>query len=217
MNSDIISQSKYWNNEAQSFHTIYSQDKSALANRLDRWFRQDIFDRFVFTLQHCSPVSGRTFLDVGCGSGQYSIELARNGAASVVGIDIAENMLHLCRQSADSAEVQDRCTFLHTDLLQFHPKRSFDVGIGIGLFDYIREPLPVLNKMREVCTDRVIVSFPRVWTWRAPVRKLRLLLRGCPVFFYSRGNILSLMEEAGFTNIQIHKVGKLFCAIGYSL
>jgi ubiquinone/menaquinone biosynthesis C-methylase UbiE len=216
MNSEISSQSTYWNNEAQSFQAIYSHDKSGLSNLLDRLFRQDMYDRFIFTMQHCSPVSGRAFLDVGCGSGLYSIELARKGASSVVGIDIAENMLHLCRQSADKAEVQDRCTFLHSDLLQFHPNRSFDAGIGIGLFDYIRDPLPVLKKMKEICTDRVIVSFPRLWTWRAPVRKARLSLRGCPVYFYSREKVSSLMEEAGFKKMEIHKVGKLFCVIGYS-
>jgi len=58
-----------------------------------------------------------------------------------------------------------------------------------ALFDYVKDPLPVLAKMRQSVDGRAILSFPRRWTWRAPVRKARLALKGCDVYFYTAGEI----------------------------
>lgn len=216
MNTELISQQNYWNREADEFQRIYTHQKSALSNILDRIFRKDMFERFVFTIENCAPIQKRRFLDVGCGSGLYSIRLAQEGAAKVTGIDIAENMIGLCRRSSRKEGVDHTCSFLQTDLLDFAPDSSFDVAVGIGLFDYISEPLPVLKKMRDVTTDKAIVSFPRFWTWRAPVRKARLTLRGCDVFFYTRREINRLMKEAGFHHHEITRVGKLHCVVACS-
>ncbi|MBI3652054.1 MAG: class I SAM-dependent methyltransferase [Acidobacteria bacterium] len=213
--SEIVTQRNYWNREVQDFHSIYSHQKSKFATFLDRVFRKDMYERFVFTMEKSWPIQYRNFLDVGCGSGVYSLEYARKGAASVTGLDIAENMLEICRNSAQREGLADRCTFIHSDLLAYDAEKTFDVSIGIGLFDYISEPLPVLKKMRQVTSDKAIMSFPRLWTWRAPIRKVRLALRDCPVFFYTKSAIGSLVKEAGFADYEITKVGKLHCVVAY--
>ncbi|HVF89188.1 MAG TPA: class I SAM-dependent methyltransferase [Blastocatellia bacterium] len=216
MNNEIVSQRNFWNNEADAFQRIYTHQKPGLANVLDRIFRKDMYERFVFTIENCAPIENRSFLDVGCGSGLYSMELAKKGAARVTGLDIAEVMIDLCKKAAAQEGVEGRCDFLHTDLLEYTPKTKFDVTIGIGLFDYIRNPLPVLKKMREVTTDKAILAFPRFWTWRAPVRKARLTMKGCDVFFYTRQRIDGLLKEAGFASHQISRVGKLHCVVARS-
>jgi cyclopropane fatty-acyl-phospholipid synthase-like methyltransferase len=182
---------------------------------LDSVFRKDMYDRYVFTIKNCEPIQGRTFLDVGCGNGLYSLELARKGAKKVVGIDIAEVMIGLCKDAAEKEHLDDRCLFEQTDLLEYEGKSKFDVSFGIGLFDYISDPLPVLKKMRELSTDKAIMAFPRFWTWRAPIRKVRLNSRGCDVYFYTKERIKELMDQAGFKRHEVHKVGKLHCVIAY--
>jgi len=172
-----------------------------------------MYERYEFTIKNCEPIANRRFLDVGCGNALYSLELARRGAQKVVGIDIAEVMIGLCKQASIAQGLNDRCTFIQTDLLAYNPDTRFDVSFGIGLFDYIREPLPVLRKMREVSDDKVIMSFPRLWTWRAPLRKVRLSIKGCDVVFYTASRINKLMTEAGFSRHTITKVGKLYCVV----
>jgi cyclopropane fatty-acyl-phospholipid synthase-like methyltransferase len=216
MNDQHRAQSEYWSSQAVAFDRIYSHRKSSLSNFLDRFFRKDMYDRLAFTLEHCAPAAGRTFLDVGCGRGVYSITLARQGASHVTGLDIAENMLTLCRSAAQEAGLNDRCTFVHSDLLAYAGKGPFDVTIGIGLFDYVADPLPVLRRMKEVSADKVIVSFPRLLTWRAPLRKIRLTLRGCAVYFFTRRTVARLLGEAGFPRYNIIKVGKLHCVVAYT-
>jgi len=215
LNNEIQAQRAFWNSEADAFQRIYTHRKSKLSNTLDQVFRKDMYERFTFTIANCEPIEGRTFLDVGCGNALYSLELARRGAAKVVGIDIAEVMIGLCRKSSEDQNLSDRCSFLQTDLLDYKPESSFDVSFGIGLFDYISNPLPVLKKMREVSTDKVIGSFPRLWTWRAPVRKARLTAKGCAVFFYSKPRLEKLLSDAGFSRWRIDKVGKLYCVVAH--
>jgi len=216
LKDEILAQRRYWNNEADAFQRIYTHRKSKLSNVLDSVFRRDMYDRYAFTIKNCEPIQNRTFLDVGCGNGLYSIELAKRGAAKVVGIDISEVMVDLCRQTTSAEGLEDRCTFEHTDLLQYVSDSIFDVTFGIGLFDYIRNPLPVLTKMRQLTGEKAILSLPRLWTWRAPVRKARLSTRRCDVFFYTKSRIDSLLSQAGFRTYTITRIGKLHCVVAYA-
>jgi 2-polyprenyl-3-methyl-5-hydroxy-6-metoxy-1,4-benzoquinol methylase len=183
---------------------------------LDNVFRKDMYERYVFTIKHCEPIKDRTFLDVGCGNGLYSLELARKGARKVLGIDIAEVMIGLCKEASEKENLDQICQFEQTDLLAYDGKEKFDVSFGIGLFDYISDPLPVLTKMRELSKDKAIMAFPRFWTWRAPVRKVRLNARGCDVYFYTRAKIKELLDQAGFKRHEVYRVGKLHCVIAYT-
>ena len=213
MKNEIEVQRNFWNSEADAFERIYSHEKSKLSTLLDKTLRKDMYERFVFTIRNCEPVQGRSFLDVGCGNGLYSVELANKGAGRVVGLDISPVMIDRCKATARKEGLENRVTFLLTDLLEYKPDSSFDVSYGIGLFDYISDPVPVLRKMREVTTDKAIMAFPRFWTWRAPVRKIRLTFKGCPVFFYKKSKINQLLKNAGFASWEITPVGKLFCVV----
>lgn len=216
MNNEIQAQRNFWNSEADAFQRIYTHRKSKFSNTLDQIFRKDMYERYQFTIANCEPIPGRTFLDVGCGNGMYSLELAKRGARKVVGLDIAEVMIGLCKDASVAQNVDDRCTFIQTDLLQWNNDGAkFDVSFGIGLFDYISDPLPVLRRMRELSSDKAIMAFPRLWTWRAPVRKVRLTMKGCDVFFYSAARINKLLKDAGFSRHTLTRVGKLYCVVAH--
>ena len=215
MRQDLATQEDYWDREVNDFDSIYARSKNGFDNWIDATFRWDMYARFDYTLENAEPIRDRSFLDVGCGTGRYALEFARRGARRVVGIDIAEKMLAVCQARAREEHFEDRCSFVHTDLTQYQPDAQFDVCIGIGLFDYIREPLPVLAKMRKVVTDCAIMSLPRLWTWRAPMRRMRLALRGCDVYFYSKERIDALLKQAGFKSYTMKQVGQLYCVTAF--
>jgi cyclopropane fatty-acyl-phospholipid synthase-like methyltransferase len=215
LSEELVKQKEYWDREVTDLDSIYSHGKSRLDNWIDATFRWDMYARFDYTMAHSEPIAGRSFLEVGCGTGRYALEYARRGAGRVTGIDIAAKMVAVCEARAREASVADRCTFIQSDLLAYAPEARFNVCIGIGLFDYIREPLPVMAKMRQVVDDRAIMSLPRFWTWRAPVRKARLALRGCPVYFYTKERIDGLLKQAGFARYELEQVGQLYCVTAF--
>lgn len=211
----LAKQREYWDGQVGDFDSIYSHRKSRLSNFIDATFRWDMYGRYEYTMANSEPIQGRSFLEVGCATGRYALEYARRGARAVVGIDIAPKMIEVCQARTRAEKFDDRCTFIQSDLLEYQPETRFDVCIGIGLFDYIREPLPVLEKMRAVVLDKAIVSLPRQWTWRAPVRKVRLALVGCDVYFYSRARMDDLIRRAGFKRYTFEQVGQLYCVSAF--
>ncbi len=211
MNNELLTQEKYWDSEVKEFDSIYSHKKSKFSNWLDKTFRWDMYARYEFTLKNSEPIKNRSFLDVGCGTGRYSIELAKRGADKVIGIDIANEMVKVCQERIKKELVSNKCKFIQSDLLAYQPESKFDVCIGIGLFDYVNEALPVLTKMHDVVTDSAIMTFPRSGTLRSLIRKIRLGIKGCPVYFYSQKKIERLLNEAGFRSYKIEMIGQLFC------
>jgi ubiquinone/menaquinone biosynthesis C-methylase UbiE len=198
---------------ANEFDAIYSGDKGRLARGLDRLLRWDMYERFRRTVAECSA-PGLRVLDVGCGSGRFSVAVAKAGASEVLGLDFAQSMLDIARRLAEKEGVGDRCRFEAGDFMERRFDRPFDVTLAVGLFDYVADCAPFLRKMRRVSRVKVVATFPRRWTWRAPLRKLRLALRGCPVFFFTRLQVERLLAQAGFSRFTVERIGKIYFAVG---
>jgi len=84
----------------------------------------------------CLMESPRHVLDLGCGTGDLSLSIARRSGAgvSITGLDFSEPMLELARRKAAVAGVAERVHFIHGEAtgLPF-PDRHFDcVGISFA-------------------------------------------------------------------------------------
>lgn len=66
------------------------------------WRRIDV-DRFGFIpwIMSISPLAGQKVLEIGCGTGSASVAMAEQGA-TVIGIDVHEEALEVCRARADA-------------------------------------------------------------------------------------------------------------------
>jgi SAM-dependent methyltransferase len=203
---------KFWNDIAVDFDAIYSgENKGAVSRALDKIFRKDIYQRFDWVMKTAGDVHGKTLCDIGCGSGRFVAQLAKNGASRVVGVDVAPNMLKLADALTRKEGVRDVCEFVHTDVLDWKSQEVFDTTIGIGFWDYIADPPERLRIIRSLTREKFLSAWPRYWTWRMPVRKVRLTVQGCPVYFFRRPQVYKLLEDAGFRVVSCEVIGKLFC------
>jgi len=63
-------------------------------------------------------LSGKRIADIGCGTGRYALQLARMGAASVVGVDLSPEMLAVATRKATRGDLGDFVTWRRGDLLE---------------------------------------------------------------------------------------------------
>ena len=204
---------RHFDGVAQRFDDIYSRDKGWPQRLVDRLFRQVVHRRFELALELCGGAEGKRVLDIGCGSGRYSVEMARRGA-EVLGIDFSPRMLDLATQAAAAAGVGERCNFINEDFLTWREPHHFEICLGIGFFDYVEKPREFLEKVYNAGAPQGIFSFPARWNLRAPTRWLRLTLNRCPVYFYAEKQCRQLVLDAGWSGVEVHRLGRDFLVHG---
>jgi cyclopropane fatty-acyl-phospholipid synthase-like methyltransferase len=190
---------------AEVFDTLYEGKRSRWMQFLDRTLRSDVYVRFARTFEVFGDLSGKTVLDIGCGSGVYAMESLRRGAARVVALDPAPAMLALLRARLQQSGWEERCELV----LGAFPDVSLqpaDHAIIMGVLDYIRDAEGFLRGLRPLVRESAAVSFPSKHWFRTPLRKFRYALRNCPVYFYDEAQIAALGRRAGFSAVDVYKI-----------
>lgn len=194
----------FFSGYAEDFDSIYGDGKPRnLFNKLmDKLFRQAMYERYKRTIAFLSSNDNvQTVLDVGCGSGRYSVDLARNGM-SVTGIDLAQEMLDIATKNSNELGF-DQNNFIAGSYFDIDISNKHDASILMGLFDYISNPDELFAKLRKDTGKFILASFPKSGGFLAWQRKIRYNRRNCQLFYYSKASIVSLMKNAGIEKYQI--------------
>src|SRR6266550_465789 len=103
-----------------------------------------------------------------------------------------------------------------TDFLAYPVEVPFDYTLAVGVFDYFRDPGPLLQKMASITRRKAIATFPQLWNPWTAVRRVRyaLAVRDCPVHFFSRARVRRLMQSAGFREVRVRALTNIFFAVG---
>ena len=98
-------------------------------------------------------------LDVGCGPGTITLDLARlAGAGSVIGIDRSEAVIHEARAAAERAGVAN-VGFTVGDVYSLdHAAGTFDVVHAHQVLQHLSDPVAALREMGRVCAPEGIVA-----------------------------------------------------------
>ncbi len=194
---------RHFDRDASRFDAIYDQRKTPLQRLVDS-LRSVVVRRFEL-VRVLAPMPGRWgVLDVGCGTCRYGLSLARLGAEKVVGVDVSHEMLTLAHAEIVRAELDATFELIEADFLGYQPAGCCEVVLAMGYFDYVRDPLPHIQKMRALCSGKLFASFPKRWEWRAPMRRARFFLSRAYVRFYSRREVEGLLDRAKFDRERIH-------------
>lgn len=108
-------------------------------------------------------VAGRSLLDVGCGPGSLSIDLARRVAPGrVLAVDRAADVLVEARRAAADAEV-DNVSFRTADAYALDARDdTFDIVHAHQLLQHVSDPVAMLREMRRVCRAGGVVAVREV-------------------------------------------------------
>jgi SAM-dependent methyltransferase len=102
------------------------------AQAYDRRHRY-VFEMGAGLVEDLNPQAGEAVLDLGCGTGYLTNEIARRGAA-VVGIDRSEDMI------AKAASAYPKLEFAVGDALTYRPERQFDAVFSNAVLHWVQPP-----------------------------------------------------------------------------
>ena len=88
-------------------------------------------------------------LDVGCGVGRWSIQLARGGYR-VTGLDLSSNMIERAREHAATSGAE--CVFSVADATRFQLGRRFDLVLCVTVLQHILDPYAAHQAVQNLAT-----------------------------------------------------------------
>jgi SAM-dependent methyltransferase len=127
--------------------------------------------RLILTL--LGDVRGRNVLDVGCGDGDFAVELWRRGA-SVTGIDASPEMVEAARARAKREDADILFLVGEAASIPFDPGR-FDVVVAVTILCFVANAAPVFQEIaRVLCPGGVLVIGELgKWSLWAAARRVR--------------------------------------------
>lgn len=156
-------------------------------------------------------VAGARVLDVGCGPGTITLDIAgRVAPGTVTGIDASADVIEQAQRDATGI---DNVTFATGDVyaLDF-PDASFDVVHAHQVLQHLPDPVGALREMRRVCKPDGVVACrdsdyaaftwypltPQLESWQALYRAIARANRGEP----DAGRyLLAWANAAGFSEV----------------
>jgi len=124
-----------------------------VAHKYDSWyatpmgrFVDDVETRLAFEL--FSPEEGMNILDAGCGTGNFSIKLAKRGAR-VTGIDLSTEMMAVAKEKANRKNIDIEFLEMNIYDLAF-PDNYFDGVFSMAVFETLPESQKAFQELMRV-------------------------------------------------------------------
>ena len=148
------------------------------------------------------PQPGERVLDLGCGTGHLTAEIAKSGA-EVVGIDNSPDMVRIARENFPDL------AFLHADGRDFHFSEGFDAVFSNAALHWIKEAEQVLDSISGCLKPggRIVAEMGGRGNIESVVSALRRALTSTlgrpraevdPWYFPTIGQYSALLEQRGF-------------------
>ncbi len=177
-----------------------------LAARYDAWYETPLGSlahaleqEAIFRLAETKP--GERTIDIGCGTGIYTLALARRGV-HVVGVDPSWEMIAIAREKFRRAGLSGFFVLGSAEALPFRPG-CFDFALAVTSLCFVRSPDQTLEETRRVLKPEgrlVLGELNRFSPW-ALRRRLKGLFTDTiynQAHFWGRRELERLFRRRGF-------------------
>ncbi len=196
----------YFAKRVACYEEAYSRVKSrGLCSTIYRlgWFPLRLI--FKYTIQYLAGVKPGRVLDIGCGSGVYSVELAKQGIA-VTGLDSCKEMINATKNLLEQNGLGGRVQTVLADYLDWSKenREEYDLALAIGVLDYTRDASIYLASFRRLA-EEVIVTFPTrsIFSFIADFSYRQ---QGISGYFYDKPQITTLLHKSGLEIVSFTKI-----------
>lgn len=159
----------------------------------EKHFFQYFFEYLPITKNH----SNVSVIDVGCGTGLISKELAERGF-NAHGVDFSSEVIKIAKRL--TPKVDFRCSSIYK--LPFKDE-TFDIVVCLGVFQTVAEPEKALREMKRVLRKNGIIII-RTLNSLSLLAIISLKKINEPFLtFYNPLRFRRLMKKEGFTNVSL--------------
>jgi 2-polyprenyl-3-methyl-5-hydroxy-6-metoxy-1,4-benzoquinol methylase len=112
---------------------------------------QDLYahTKYAILQSYLKGQEGLRILNVGCGSGELSLQLAASGH-DVVGIDLEPAHIELAHMNAAQLGAPPNCQFIAAAIEDFHSDELFDCIVSTDVLEHIEDDRAAFTRMMEL-------------------------------------------------------------------
>ncbi|MBU4086488.1 MAG: methyltransferase domain-containing protein [Nanoarchaeota archaeon] len=150
----------------------------------------------------------KEILDLGCGTGRYSIPLARKN--SLTAVDFSSAMLNKAIEKAGNENL--KIEFINSDVIKFKPRKKYDIILSMLVHDHIKnlkKPLKVIEKASKIGTEVFISNVHPRFTYISKVKGNKAqLIQGyiTDEYHHPLSEYLQIMRKSGFELIDCKEI-----------
>ncbi|MGL4346064.1 MAG: class I SAM-dependent methyltransferase [Cellulosilyticaceae bacterium] len=195
---------KYHENSRQS----YNHKAKHYTKTLDWKATAGLKDQLIEVIQ---LKRGNCILDIGCGIGDLLKRLSDKQLVHGFGLDVSEKMI-------EKAKLRYPFMRFEVGVAEVLPyeEKYFDAITIVGAFHHIPDPEQALAEIKRVLKDNkklYIADFSIPFGVRQITNSIFPLLRSGDVRMYSKEEMVTLLEDAGFNKIEWHQKGIQFVVV----
>lgn len=142
----------FWDRESRDWGDKYGK-------RTSYFYRS----RTIYQLLASTGVRQASILDYGCGSGDITFPMLRDGH-SVTGVDIAEGMVRKACERAEEFGLASKASYYHLDngIFSKISSQKFDVIISSSVLEYVESDMSLVKTFHSILKDGgyLLVSIP---------------------------------------------------------
>jgi 2-polyprenyl-6-hydroxyphenyl methylase/3-demethylubiquinone-9 3-methyltransferase len=141
-----------------STHFAFGQNWASYAGLIDE-ARIAEAERGLVRLLGIGGLAGKSFLDIGCGSGLHAVAAARLGAARILAIDLDPLAVETARAVIGRHVPQATCEVRRLSVLDLAPDQVFDVVYSWGVLHHTGAMHEALQRAGEVVAPGGLLAF----------------------------------------------------------
>jgi 2-polyprenyl-3-methyl-5-hydroxy-6-metoxy-1,4-benzoquinol methylase len=158
--------------DATPIHEINEHmfDTTSVEYQTDVWFEPSMRSPYVYDITHRRLVGllrlcgDEDVFEIGCGPGTWTRIIASQ-AHSVTALDISRSMIEKAQSFVQPYDVN----FIHSDVLQYTPTRTYDRVVSLRAIEYVVDRVALVERLASLVRDGgelVIVSKTPFSIWR---------------------------------------------------
>ncbi|MBW1977531.1 MAG: class I SAM-dependent methyltransferase [Deltaproteobacteria bacterium] len=152
-------------------------DFNNIAHKYDSWFLTPLgsyVDRHEkeITWRLAKPRAGEKVLDIGTGTANYLLELARMGL-DCTGLEVSRKMISRALEKSESQGLNLKLVHAVSEAIPFRPNH-FDLVISVTAFEFFSSPEKAISEMTTVCKPggRIVIGILNKWSLWAIRRRI---------------------------------------------